>query len=234
MPRSCYIAVVMAGVCAIAEAQGPADWTQWRGPARDGVIASFTAPATGPDALVKRWTVDVGIGYATPIVVGDRVYQFSRIGENETMTALDAASGRQLWQGSYPAEFTLSNVAAAHGKGPKSTPTFFGGRLYTIGKTGTVTAWDAATGTPLWRKPGDPKNVPATTTHAISPLVEGGAVIFPSRSPHRVRSRQRRREMEVDRGWSRLRIASDHRGGWHAPTGDDHTGQGRGGRGEYR
>jgi outer membrane protein assembly factor BamB len=152
--------------------------TLWRGPARDGVIASFTPPPIWPDALVKRWNVEIGTGYATPIVVGDRVYQISRIGENETMTAFDAATGTQLWQGAYPAEFTMNNVAAAHGKGPKSTPTFFDNRLYSIGMTGTVTAWEAASGKPLWQKPGDPKNVPATTTHAFSPLVEGGSVIF--------------------------------------------------------
>jgi hypothetical protein len=178
MGRSFYIAVIIAGLSAIAQAQGPADWTQWRGPARDGVIASFTPPASWPDTLVKRWSVEIGTGYATPIVVGDRVYQFSRIGENETMTAFDAATGKQLWQGAYPAEFTLNNVAAAHGKGPKSTPTFFDNRLYSIGMTGTVTAWEAASGKPLWRKPGNPGNVPATTTHAFSPLVEGGSVIF--------------------------------------------------------
>jgi outer membrane protein assembly factor BamB len=186
--------MVVVGLSAIAEAQRPAGtgtaagadpstplgagWTQWRGPARDGVIASFTPPATWPDALVKRWSVEIGIGYSTPIVVADRVYQFSRIGENETMTAFDAASGKLLWQGGYPAPFTLANVAAAHGKGPKSTPTYFNGRLYSIGMTGTVTAWDAASGKPLWQRPGDPTNVPATTTHAFSPLVEGGSVIF--------------------------------------------------------
>jgi outer membrane protein assembly factor BamB len=172
------VAVVMAGLGAVAQAQHPTDWTQWRGPARDGVIASFTPPATWPDALVKRWSVEIGTGYATPIVVGDRVYQFSRIGEHETMTAFDAATGKLLWQDGYPAEFTMNNVAAAHGKGPKSTPTFFDNRLYSIGMTGTVTAWDAESGKPLWRKPGDPKNVPATTTHAFSPLVDGGSVIF--------------------------------------------------------
>jgi outer membrane protein assembly factor BamB len=178
MYRSLYVAVLIAGVGVIAEAQHPADWTQWRGAARDGSIAAFAPPPTWPDALVKRWTAEIGTGYATPIVVGDRVYQFSRIGENETMTAFDAATGAVLWQGGYPAEFTLANVAATHGKGPKSTPTFFNGRLYSIGMTGTVTAWDAASGKPLWRKPGDPKNVPATTTHAFSPLVDDGSVIF--------------------------------------------------------
>jgi len=178
MRRSLYVAVIIAGLSAIVEAQGPTDWTQWRGPARDGVIASFTPPPTWPDALVKRWNVEIGTGYATPIVVGDRVYQFSRIGENETMTAFDAANGKQLWQGGYPAPFTMLKATEAHGPGPKATPIFFDNRLYSIGMTGTVTAWDAVSGRQLWQKPGDPKNVPLYTTHSFSPIVERGTVIF--------------------------------------------------------
>jgi outer membrane protein assembly factor BamB len=184
--RSVSAAVAIAGLGAMVQAQQPttpsaplgASWTQWRGPARDGVIASFTPPATWPEALVKRWSVEIGTGYATPIVVGDRVYQFSRIGENETMTAFDAATGTLLWQGGYPAAFTMLSVTAAHGPGPKSTPIFFDNRLYSIGMTGTVTAWNADSGTQLWQKPGDPKNVPTYTTHSFSPIVEGGTVIF--------------------------------------------------------
>jgi outer membrane protein assembly factor BamB len=178
MRRRLYVAVIIAGLGAIVEAQGPTDWTQWRGPARDGVIASFTPPPTWPDALVKRWKVEIGTGYATPIVVGDRVYQFSRIGENETMTAFDATNGKQLWQGGYPAPFTMLKATEAHGPGPKATPIFFDNRLYSIGMTGTVTAWDAVNGRQLWQKLGDPKNVPAYTTHSFSPIVERGTVIF--------------------------------------------------------
>ena len=178
MRRSFCFAVAIVGVGVIANAQRPTDWTQWRGPARDGVIASFTPPATWPERLVKRWTVEVGTGYATPIVVGDRVYQFSRVGENETMTAFDAATGKPVWQAGYPAPFTMMSATVAHGPGPKSTPVFFNNRLYSIGMIGTVTAWDAASGKQLWQKPGDSKNVPMFTTHAFSPIVDGGNVIF--------------------------------------------------------
>jgi outer membrane protein assembly factor BamB len=102
---------------------------------------------------------------------------FSRQGENEVMSALDPASGNVLWRTSYPAPFTMQSAAARHGPGPKSTPVFSNGRLYSIGMTGVVTAFDAATGRQLWQKPGS-ETVPMYTTHAFSPLVDRGLVIF--------------------------------------------------------
>lgn len=153
------------------------DWTQWRGPNRDGALASFTEPREWPERLTQKWKVDVGLGYATPLVVGNRIYMFSRQGENEVMSALDAADGKVLWQTGYPATFTMNNAAAPHGQGPKSTPVFTNGRLYSIGMVGTVTAFDAATGKQLWQKPGTGV-VPMYTSHAFSPLVDRGLIIF--------------------------------------------------------
>src|SRR5205823_8992534 len=93
------------------------------------------------------------------------------------MTALDAESGRVLWQTGYPAMFTMQSAAVRHGMGPKSTPAFSNGRLFSIGMTGIVTAFDAATGKQVWQKPGS-ANVPMYTSHAFSPLVDRGLVIF--------------------------------------------------------
>ena len=153
------------------------DWTQWRGPNRDGSLASFTEPQAWPERLTQRWKVEVGLGYATPLVVGDKIYLFSRQDENEVMSALDAASGKVLWQTGYPAPFTMNSAAAPHGKGPKSTPVLANGKLYSIGMIGTVTAFDAATGKQLWQKPGAGV-VPLYTSHAFSPLFDRGLVIF--------------------------------------------------------
>jgi outer membrane protein assembly factor BamB len=44
------------------------------------------------------------------------------------------------------------NSAARHGKGPKSTPLYYDGRLYTFGISGILSAFDAATGKLEWRK----------------------------------------------------------------------------------
>src|SRR5262245_22423293 len=78
------------------------DWPQWRGPNRDGAVASFREPAPWPEALKQQWKIEVGLGYATPLVVGDRLYMFTRQGEEEVMAAHDAASGKVIWRTSYP------------------------------------------------------------------------------------------------------------------------------------
>ncbi len=178
MRRALMLAIVVLGTTSAGEAQRPpGDVTQWRGAARDGIITGLTAPQAWPDTLTERWKVEIGTGYATPLIVGNRVYQFSRIGDNETMTALDAASGKVVWQAGYPATFAMNPATKQHGPGPKSTPVFFNGRLYSIGMTGIVTAWDAASGKQVWQKPATGPEM-LYTTHAFSPVVDAGRVIF--------------------------------------------------------
>jgi outer membrane protein assembly factor BamB len=150
-------------------------WPQWRGSNRDGA-ATFSAPAAWPEQLNLKWKVDVGTGYAAPIVVGERVFAFSRQGEDEVMRALDARSGKVLWETKYNATYKPNPAATGkHGTGPKSTPTFANGRLYTLGMTGVVTAFDAATGKQLWQTP-RPAVEPLYHT-AMSPLIDRGLCI---------------------------------------------------------
>jgi outer membrane protein assembly factor BamB len=178
MRRAAIAIALIVGLTIVSEArQAATDVTQWRGANRDGVVTGFTAPATWPEQLTQRWKIEVGLGYATPIVVGNRVYVFSRQGNDEVMSGIDAASGKVLWRTAYPATFEMSSAAKAHGPGPKSTPVFFNGRLYSIGMTGAVTAFDAATGKQLWQKPGSTP-LPMYTSHSFSPVVDRGLVIF--------------------------------------------------------
>src|SRR3954463_2078012 len=73
------------------------DWPQWRGPNRDGTVATFAEPKSWPDQLTRRWKIEIGTGYATPIVVGNRVYAFSRQQDNEVMRAVEADTGKIIW-----------------------------------------------------------------------------------------------------------------------------------------
>jgi outer membrane protein assembly factor BamB len=170
--RLAVVALIALGLTPLA-AQ---DWPQWRGPARDGVVRGFKPPASWPTTLTKRWNVEVGTGYATPLVIGDRLYVFSRQGDNEVMTAFDAASAKVLWRTSYPAPFKMNPATAPHGPGPKSTPTFAANRLFTLGISGIVTAFDAATGKQIWQRPADA--VEPLYHTAMSPLVVGNQVII--------------------------------------------------------
>lgn len=151
------------------------DWPQWRGPARDGVAAAFDVPADWPDALRQRWSVDIGLGYASPVLIGERLYLFTRQGDDEVLTALDAATGDAVWRTAYAAPFDMNPATARHRAGPKSTPTFADGRLFTHGMTGTVTAFDAASGELLWQYPGT--GLTPLFHTSMSPLVAGDLVI---------------------------------------------------------
>jgi outer membrane protein assembly factor BamB len=169
------IAAAAATAAIHAQSAGP-DWPQWRGPNRDATLVAFTEPKVWPDALTPRWKIEVGEGYATPILVGNRIYMFSRQGENEIVRALDASSGKIIWEQSYAAPFQMTSGTRRHGPGPKSTPTYADGRLFTFGMSSIFTAWDAATGKQLWQKPGGPIQPEFHT--AMSPLVDRGVVIL--------------------------------------------------------
>src|SRR5881397_4212292 len=74
------------------------DWPQWRGANRDAKAADFKAPKTWPKELTQKWKVTVGDGVATPALVGERLYVFSREAGNEVIRCLNAADGKEIWQ----------------------------------------------------------------------------------------------------------------------------------------
>lgn len=171
------VVVLSIGSTPTVPAQQPApDWPQWRGPNRDGAATGFREPAAWPERLTQTWKIEVGLGYAAPIVVGNRVYAFSRQDPNEVLRALDADTGKVLWETPYAAPFKPNPAATrTHGTGPKATPTFAGGRVYTFGMSGIVSAFDAAGGKILWQTTA-PAVEPLYHT-AMSPLVDGDLVV---------------------------------------------------------
>jgi outer membrane protein assembly factor BamB len=151
------------------------DYPHWRGQSGDGSASAFSPPSAWPETLTRKWKVDVGDGYATPIIVGNAVYTFTRRDDREVLTALDAATGARRWQTSYPAPYMVSTAAAAHGAGPKATPAFHEGKVFTLGISGIVAAFDAASGSLLWRT--DPPAEHPYFSAASSPLGDTGVVL---------------------------------------------------------
>lgn len=155
-------------------------WPGLLGPQRDGWAKHFKVPARWPKQLKKDWSVEVGTGYGTPLVEGQRVYQHARQGEEEVVWCFDLASGKQIWRKSYNNPFKVGGGGERHGKGPKSCPVMADGRLFTLSITGMIHAWDVESGSLLWRKDyrgkwekGNQPNWGVST----SPIVDGERLI---------------------------------------------------------
>src|ERR1700730_9513645 len=113
--------IVSCGVVAIPSLFAQ-DWPQWRGPGRDGKVAGFTAPEKWPAELKQKWKTTVGAGDATPALVGDKLYVFTRQDADEVIRCLDAGTGKEIWQDKYPAQPATPPAAGPHA-GPRSSPT---------------------------------------------------------------------------------------------------------------
>jgi outer membrane protein assembly factor BamB len=155
------------------------DWPQWRGPMRDGSLPSFHEPKVWPDKLAKTWKIPIGLGHSSPIYAASRIYAFSRQQDKEVISAVKPDDGKVLWSQSYAAPYKVNPAAAAHGEGPKSTPVFADGKLYTLGIGGILSCFNAATGEVLWRKDFSKQfqhTSPLFGT-AMSPVVDNGLLI---------------------------------------------------------
>jgi outer membrane protein assembly factor BamB len=164
-------------VCACAFVAAAADWTEWRGPHRDGVL--ITEPKAWPEKLNLKWKIEVGEGHSSPILVGDSIYDFARLNDQETVFAIDPSNGAIRWKQQYPAPYKVISAAQGHGPGPKSTPLYSNGKLYTLGLSGILSCWDAKTGKLDWRKDSSQEFKAGAPVFgaAMSPIADRGMVI---------------------------------------------------------
>jgi len=159
--RQTQLAATLAGTLltgCLCAAAGGADWPQWRGPNRDGVVRESSGhPGGWPP--VKLWETRVGVGCTAPIIVGGRLYVMGWSGRGsrgtDTLFCFDAVGGKELWRQSYPCRYQgrlRTGDTGAYG-GPSSTPTFDEqtGRLYTLSVDGDLRCWDTkARGRLVW------------------------------------------------------------------------------------
>ena len=148
------------------------DWPEWRGPHRDGEVTE--EPANWPAKLTLKWKTEVGIGHSSPIMAGGSIYEFARQSDQETVLSIDPSNGKIRWKQQYAAPYKMNSAATGHGEGPKATPLYANGRLYTLGISGILSAFNAETGKPIWRL--DFKGSPDFGT-AMSPVIDGNLLI---------------------------------------------------------
>ena len=179
-------------------------WTQWGGPTRDFVVRADRLadswPEGGPPVL---WSRPLGTGHSAIVADEGRLFTMYRAGNGraqqgpwdaeEAVVALDALTGRTLWEHKYPSR----REDFSFGAGPHSTPLVVGDRVFTIGTNQQLFAFDKQTGEVLWSHDliaefGSPELL-------IRPVVKVGYGCSPDRV-HRHDHLQRRRPRAVGDG----------------------------------
>jgi hypothetical protein len=142
---------------ALQAQQSAAPWSQWGGPQRNFIVADAGLaevwPESGPPVL---WSRPLGTGHSAIVADEGRLYTMYRAGNGrarqgpwdaeEAVVALDAASGKTLWEHRYPSRVEDFSFGA----GPHSTPLVVGDRVFTVGTNLQLFAFDKRTGKVLW------------------------------------------------------------------------------------
>ena len=137
-PTTCPFAVIAIAI-SLNFAPTPlaaADWPQWRGANRDGKVAEFVAPKTWPKQLTQKWKVTVGEGVATPALVGDKLYVFSRQENNEITRCLMPRPARNC--GRKNTKHWAPAGRPQSYSGPRSSPAVANGKVVTLGVRGML------------------------------------------------------------------------------------------------
>lgn len=157
----------MSSLLASANAE---EWPHFLGPHHDTSVREPGIRTRFPDSgFPLLWQQSVGGGYSSPAVANDRVFVMDRLAKpyvagevsgnlnfiraeipgQERVRALDASSGRLLWEHIYECPYTSVYTYAI---GPRCTPTIDGKHVYTLGAEGNLICFESTTGTVAWSR----------------------------------------------------------------------------------
>jgi outer membrane protein assembly factor BamB len=160
-------------------------WTQWGGPHRNFQTEASglkdTWPAAGPRVMWKR---ALGEGYSSMSVDNGVLYTMYGKPREEVVLAVDAESGKTLWEQAAPMTFQ-SDAAVEMGNGPYSTPLVLGNRLFTTGVAGRLQCLDAKSGKLLWTQQlwGDHRGTQLMYGYSSSPIAFRDTIVVPVGGP---------------------------------------------------
>lgn len=162
----------------LESSQADTSWPQLMGPTFDGHSQeedlADSWPEDGPPIL---WTRELGQGYSGCIAVGDRVYTQTQSLYRQSLVCLSARTGEEIWAHHYGWPYDGGGLYP----GPRSSPTWYNGRIYFAAPDGTIGCVSADHGTPIWSC--NPKKTfrgrGTDFGYASSPVIIDGRLILP-------------------------------------------------------
>lgn len=152
-PRRMIRTIALAFAVSIAGVPGngvAADWPRFLGPegtassTETGLVDKF--PTNGPPLL---WSKPVGTGYSAPSIMVDQLVLHHRVGDQEIVQAMNAASGKESWKHAYPTSY---QDPYGYNNGPRCTPLLTADRCYTFGAEGRLICLNRRTGALIWER----------------------------------------------------------------------------------
>ncbi|MEQ2010413.1 MAG: PQQ-binding-like beta-propeller repeat protein [Limisphaerales bacterium] len=170
---------ILASLLLTALTATAADWPQWRGPNRDGISKETGLLKSWPEGGPKLAWKATGMGdaYTSPSVVGGQIFGMGLFDQDESVWALDTATGKLLWKTRIGDAARVRQTQGGHG--PRSTPTVAGTLLYVEGAGGTIACLEASNGKVVWTKSlvSDFGGAAPSWGFSESPLVDGERVL---------------------------------------------------------
>jgi outer membrane protein assembly factor BamB len=125
------------------------DWPGYRGQDRSGIVTGVTLRTDWENRRpTEVWRHPVGRAWSSFAVVGDYAFTQEQRGDSESVVAYRFSNGEQVWEHRDEVQFVAATPQG--GPGPRSTPQFSGGKLYSLGGTGLLNCLDPRTGKVHW------------------------------------------------------------------------------------
>ena len=74
------------------------DWSQWRGPNRNGIVSQSFDASQALQAPQEIWRQTLGAGFSSPTIADGQLVTMFSDGDREFLIALDLANGQELWR----------------------------------------------------------------------------------------------------------------------------------------
>ena len=116
--QNCLLSLFSLGLIASTCVAEAADWNQWRGPMRDGIVSTEAWPQQLEGKLNLAWEKPLSPSYSGPVIHNGHVFTTETIDKKfERVTAYDSPRAKRLgpFSGKAPCRYPSSQPKTATG-----------------------------------------------------------------------------------------------------------------------